>query len=117
MANNSSRQFPLHLHERRLGGYFQTQFMCIHKPKQLVTYVRESYNRLLINITLTSLMLQLLMLQPELTVFSKIKLSIKCSFSSSVSERRTAKCPYYIAYRHFNTSAIMYDKLIVIALT
>jgi len=45
-----------------------------------------------------------------------MKFSIKCSLSSPASERLTAKRPYYIAYKHFNTSAIMY-KLIVIALT
>lgn len=75
--------------------------MCICKPNQLTS----------LNVTTS------LMLQPEPIVFSKIKFSIKCSLSSSVSERLTAKGLYYIAYKYFNTSAITYDKLIVIALT
>lgn len=50
-------------------------------------------------------------------MFSKIKFSVKCSLNSSASERLTAKRPYYIAYKPFNTSAITYNKLIVIGLT
>lgn len=69
--------------------------MCIHKPNQFVTYLRESYNkhRLMLYLPLLQFMLW-----PEPTAFSKIKFSIKCSSSSSASERLTAKHPYYIAY-------------------
>lgn len=52
-------KFPLHL--RNIWDYFQTWFMCIHKSNQLVTYLRESYNRLWINIIVTSLTLQLML--------------------------------------------------------
>lgn len=71
--------------------------MCIHKPNQFVTYLRESYNKTLINIIFTPLTTSL-MLWPDPTAFSNIKFSIKCSSSSSASKRLTAKHPYYIAY-------------------
>lgn len=110
-----TKKLPLHLNKRQLRGYFQIQFMSIHKQNQMVTLLRENYNWYWLTLYLPLLHYNLSYVMTWADCFRRF--SVECNLTFSASQRPTSEHPYYVAYKHLIASAITCHELMVIALT